>query len=47
MARLSNGEFVVNAQATKEHRPMLDAINSGMVPRFADGGYVGRADRRA
>lgn len=25
---------------------MLDAINSGMVPKFADGGYVGRAGSR-
>jgi hypothetical protein len=40
-ARLSNGEFVVNARATAEHRPLLDAINSDRVPRFADGGVVG------
>ncbi|MNJ50524.1 hypothetical protein D3C77_457990 [compost metagenome] len=28
-ARLSNGEFVVNAQATKRNRQLLEAINSG------------------
>lgn len=29
LARLSNGEFVVNAQATRENRATLEAINSG------------------
>lgn len=29
MARLSNGEFVVNAEATRRNRPLLEAINSG------------------
>lgn len=28
-ARLSNGEFVINAAATRKNRPMLEAINSG------------------
>jgi TP901 family phage tail tape measure protein len=28
-ARLSNGEFVINARATKQHRSLLEAINSG------------------
>jgi hypothetical protein len=28
-AQLSNGEYVVNAAATSQHRDMLDAINSG------------------
>lgn len=37
-ARLSNGEFVINAQATAKNRPILEAINSGR--GFADGGYV-------
>lgn len=35
-AWLSNGEFVVNAAATAEHRPLLEAINN----RFASGGFV-------
>ena len=40
-ARLSNGEFVVNAAATKQHRALLEAINGGRKPiGFADGGYV-------
>lgn len=29
LARLSKGEFVVNAKATKKHLPLLAAINSG------------------
>lgn len=39
-AYLSNGEYVVNADATAKHRALLESINSG-VPRFADGGMVG------
>lgn len=41
-ARLSNGEFVVNAAATRQNRALLEAINSGRLPAFADGGLVGR-----
>lgn len=37
-ARLSNGEFVINAKATAQNRPLLEAINSNSVPGFADGG---------
>ncbi|ABE63267.1 hypothetical protein Nham_2477 [Nitrobacter hamburgensis X14] len=40
-ARLSNGEFVVNAGATAKHRAVLEAINGDRIPRFADGGIVG------
>lgn len=36
-AKLSNGEFVVNAQATSQHRGTLEAINAGA---YASGGYV-------
>lgn len=39
-AWLSNGEFVVNAKATKKHRGILEAINNGVMPRFALGGAV-------
>lgn len=39
-AYLSNGEYVVNAAATEQNLPLLEAINSGNVPRFADGGRV-------
>lgn len=38
-ARLSNGEFVVNAASTAKHRALLEQINRA--PRFADGGLVG------
>ena len=39
-AMLSNGEFVVNARATKGNLGLLHALNSGKVPHFADGGLV-------
>lgn len=42
-ARLSNGEFVVNAKATKRNRAVLEAINSGRIASFAAGGYAGDA----
>lgn len=41
IARVSNGEFVVNAAATSRHLRLLEAINSNAMPRFADGGLVG------
>lgn len=34
-ARLSNGEFVINAQATKKNRQLLEAINSNERVSFA------------
>ncbi|UTC28376.1 putative tail tape measure protein [Brevundimonas phage vB_BpoS-Gurke] len=37
-ARLSNGEFVINAAATAQNRGLLEAINSGKA--YAAGGYV-------
>lgn len=40
-AYLSNGEFVVNAAATAQYAPLLEAINSGSIPAFANGGIVG------
>lgn len=43
MAMVSNGEFIVNAAATKRYGALLHALNSGSVPRFADGGIVGNA----
>lgn len=42
-ARLSNGEYVVNAAATARNRDLLEAINSGKVAAFATGGLVGSA----
>lgn len=43
LAALSNGEFVTNAKATKQYRPLLEAINAGqslagLLPMYRDGG---------
>lgn len=40
LARVSNGEYIVNARATEQHLPLLEAINRGDidVPRFRLGG---------
>jgi hypothetical protein len=40
-ARFSNGEFVVNAAATRRNRDLLEAINSGRIGRYAAGGLLG------
>lgn len=40
-AKLSNGEFVVNADATRQFLPLLQQINSKKMPKYADGGVVG------
>src|SRR5690606_14179887 len=48
-ARLSNGEFVVNARATSKHLPLLEMINAGL-DRFiglADGGLARRVGAAA
>jgi len=42
-AMLSNGEYVINAAATKKFGPLLDAINSGNGLALAGGGPVMRA----
>jgi hypothetical protein len=39
-AMLSNGEYVINAAATKQFRPLLASINSGSFGAFANGGLV-------
>lgn len=39
-ARLSNGEFVINAHATSQNRALLEAINGGHLRGFADGGLA-------
>lgn len=41
-AMLSDGEFVINANATKKNRALLEAINNGKVGHFANGGLVGQ-----
>ena len=40
-AMLSNGEFVINAEATKRFGPILAAINEGRFSGFVNGGTVG------
>jgi lambda family phage tail tape measure protein len=40
-AMLSNGEYVIKADAAAKHRGLLDAINSGQAAHFATGGPVG------
>lgn len=42
LAAVSNGEYIVNAEAARRNAALLDAINNGRLPRFADGGMVGR-----
>ncbi len=37
---LSNGEYVVNAAASKKYGALLEAINSGAVRHLAGGGAV-------
>lgn len=39
-AFLSDGEFVVNADATRKNFRLLEAINSGSIPKMADGGTL-------
>jgi hypothetical protein len=41
--RVSNGEFIVNEQSTREYRPLIEAINARTLPRFATGGAIGGA----
>jgi phage-related protein len=39
---LATGEYIVNAADTARHKPLLDLINSGRFPGFADGGLLGK-----
>ncbi len=41
LARLSPGEFVVNAEAAAKHQHLVRAINDNALPAYADGGSVG------
>jgi hypothetical protein len=41
LARVSNGEFIVNASQAAKFLPLLEAINNNRLPKFADGGLVG------
>lgn len=45
-AMLSNGEYVINAKATRQHFALLEAINKGRTPMYrANGGVVGSPPR--
>lgn len=37
MIKVSNGEFITNAAATRRNRPLLEMINSGNMPGFGAG----------
>jgi len=37
----SNGEFVMNANATQKFLPILEAMNAGRLPEFSNGGKIG------
>jgi len=39
-AMLSDGEYVINAKATKQNRALIEAINSGRALALADGGMA-------
>lgn len=45
-ARLSDGEFVVNARATRRNLDLLHAINRGEIAAFASGGLAGDGPAR-
>lgn len=36
----SNGEYMINAKSTAKHRPLVEAINRDVLPRYADGGPI-------
>ncbi|UHC20472.1 phage tail length tape measure family protein (plasmid) [Methylobacterium currus] len=42
VARLSDGEFIVNASATRRHRSLLEQINGTGLPGFSAGGLADR-----
>lgn len=42
---VSNGESIVTAQGTRDHWPLIDAINHGRLPKFAGGGIAIGAPR--
>lgn len=45
--RISNTEFVVNANSTRKYLPLLHAINKDKLPKFAKGGKVSKSERDA
>lgn len=45
-ARLSKGESVMTAEATKRYKPLLEAMNEGRLPYTAERGSLGSGDKR-
>ncbi|ASR85715.1 tape measure protein [Mycobacterium phage Edugator] len=43
MVRVANGEYIVNARSTARFLPLLEAINGGKLPGFAQGGLTPHA----
>jgi hypothetical protein len=43
LAKLSAGEYVINARSTAKHRDLIAAINADKLPAYATGGLVGAA----
>ncbi len=41
LARVSNGEFIVRAEAARDKLPLLRALNENRIPAFSTGGLVG------
>ena len=41
LALVSNGEFVMNAESVRRYGPLIEALNAGALPGFADGGAIG------
>lgn len=40
---VSNGEGIVNERAVRQYWPLIDAMNKGTFPRYADGGLLSAA----
>jgi TP901 family phage tail tape measure protein len=47
LAKLSRGEYVVNARATAKNRELLDSINKSGLPGYQSGGFVNPRVRTA
>ncbi len=45
LARVSNGESIINARSTAKHWPIIQAINADRLPGFAAGGSVDTVNR--
>lgn len=43
MVAVSNGEYVINAKSAAKYLPLLNALNAGAIPGFANGGLTPHA----